>query len=590
MEPVEYLRALVRRWPIIAVAALIGAALTYAGTDARPAPIEITYQAVNTLLVTDNANNGFMRVGSLSLNQVPTLATTGVVPERVAKVLDYQGAPAALAARVAVNVDPNSMTVTFTSTGINPDEIVRLSDAFSDQTVKYLLEKQLSDRNARLTKIQDLVAKKLVALQDAQAKVPRDPTQADPVDVAQRDSASRAYQTALDQQTQLLDTDAGEINLTLQQSAQPVQLGGGGFTLPRTRKQRVPLGTGLGALLGAGLALVVERLDSRLRERRRAEEAFAAPVLVEFPVLARRQRGRRILVGPEHHHAVAEDFRSLRTSVMFMQTGGEQAGVHQKFGVIMITSPGPGEGKTTTAMNLAAAFAETGRRVVLVNADFRRPTIVKAVIAAGRPPLPGGLMSLTRLPPSEFLVPTDVPGVDLLDLAPLAASAGDLTRATVKMAAQLRHEVDVVVVDTPPLAVTTEALEFVPISEVVILIGRIGVTSTEGAKRAAELVQFAGAKRVGVALTASGSSRVRGARYYDYYSDAGPRTRRSGEHRPSVPAAMPADQPALASQTAPRNVPLDPLMGGRSPGVTDQLDDLDLLLADLDARTEHDDQ
>lgn len=629
MEPVEYIRALIRRWPIIAIIACLGAAMTFAGTDPKPAPIEITYSATNTLLVRDPSFGNQSRVGTINLNQIPTFATTGEVPSRVARALDYQGLPAALASRVSVQVDPITFTVTFTATGTDPADIVRLADTFSEVTVKYLTEKQQEDRSTRIEKIDLLVAKKRVALDEKEQALPPDEKDADPAALAERNAALSAYQSAIAQQIELSDVENSDINLTLQQSAQPVQLGGGGFTLPRTRKERVPLGAALGALLGAGLALVVERLDARIRDRRRAEESFGSSVLVEFPVLARRQRGRRILVGPQHHHAVAENFRSLRTSVMFMTTGGEQAGPHQQFGVIMITSPSPGEGKTTTALNLAAAFAETGRRVILVNADFRRPAIVKAVIAAGRPPLPGGLMALTRLPPSEFLVQTDVPGVELLDLAPLAASAGDLTRATVKMTAQLRHEADVVIVDTPPLAVTTEALEFVPISEVVILIGRIGSTTTEGAKRAAELVQFAGAKRIGIALTAAGATRIRGSRYYDYYSDPSSRSKRSqakidkvaepvSAHRPapttslgpatdvstratqstdpfdvldSVGGGLPtiANDPAHTDQpTAGNAAQLDPLMA--TARTRDPVHDIDVMLAELEAQAQPDNE
>ena len=530
--------------------------MTFVGTDPKPAPIEISYTATNTLLVRDTSFTGQSRVGTISLNQIPTFATTGEVPERVAKLLEYNGPPAALAARVDVEIDPLAYTVKFTTSGIDPNEIVKLADAFANTTVTYLSERQQEDRLTRLTKVNELVDKKKSELDAKERVIPSDESKADPSLLAQRNAALTAYQTALNEQIRLNDAEDVDINLLPQQSAQPVQISGGGFSLPRTRKERVPLGAGLGALLGCGVALVVERLDARIRDRKRAEEAFNSSVLVEFPVLARRQRGRKVLVGPQHHTPIAENFRSLRTSVMFMTTGGEQAGPHQQFGVIMVTSPSPAEGKTTTALNLAAAFAETGRRVILVNADFRRPAIVKAVIAAGRPPLPGGLMALTRLPPSDFLVETDVPGVELLDLAPLAASAGDLTRATVKMASQLRHEADVVIVDTPPLSVTTEALEFVPISEVVILIGRIGSTTAEGARRAAELVEFAGAKRVGIALTAAGTSRAHGGKYYDYYSE--PSSRRGRKHdtpaqvidtnRPAIPATSAA--PTATGQAA----------------------------------------
>ena len=104
----------------------------------------------------------------------------------------------------------------------------------------------------------------------------------------------------------------------------------------------------------------------------------------------------------------------------------------------------------------------------------------------------------------------------------------------------LADQVDVVIIDTPPLAVTTEALEFVPVSKVVLLVGRIGRTPTTVAQRAGELIRFGGAEQVAVALTDTGSSRLRRQSYYDYYG--GRRGKRPIGPRP---AAEPiADEPS----------------------------------------------
>ena len=86
---------------------------------------------------------------------------------------------------------------------------------------------------------------------------------------------------------------------------------------------------------------------------------------------------------------------------------------------------------------------------------------------------------------------------------------------------ELVDRVDVVVIDTPPLAVTTEALEFVPASKVVVLVGRIGRTATAAAQRAGELARFGGADQIAVALTDTGTSHLRRGHYYDYYGDTG---------------------------------------------------------------------
>jgi hypothetical protein len=106
MEPIDYVRALIRRWPIIAIGAFIGAAFAYLGTDPTPAPANSTYSATHTLLVTEPTQDSPQQmVGTVTFAQVPVFATTGEVPRRVARALGYQGVPASLAAQLNGNAD-----------------------------------------------------------------------------------------------------------------------------------------------------------------------------------------------------------------------------------------------------------------------------------------------------------------------------------------------------------------------------------------------------------------------------------------------------------------------------------------------------
>jgi Mrp family chromosome partitioning ATPase len=537
LEPIEYVRALIRRWPIIAIAAFIGAAFAFVGTDPEPEPVQTRYTATHTLLVTNTQFGSQSLIGTITFAQVPVFATRGVVPERVADELGYNGAPAALAAQVTVTEDEQTGTLLFTTEQDAPETAVRIADAFADETVSYLQERQEEIRQERqvrsqsdVDELEQLVTEldQQVAAQIAErnADLPEgeQPRQADSVLLARRDAAVREYGVEYEAYRELVTDDTPDLNLTTLERAQPVQTESGGFTAPRTRSTRVPIAAGVGALLGAGLALLVERLDAKLRDRRRAEEAFGHAVVGEIPSFSRKQRAARLVVAPDQHSTVAEAFRSLRTSVTFMAAGGQPLADDDRVGAVLVTSPSPAEGKTTVAVNLAAAFAETGRSVVVVNSDFRRPVASNIIASEERPPLPAGLAGIERLDPTSFLVPTKIPGVQLLDLSPLGGSPGDLTRATVRLVNELVNRVDVVVIDTPPLAVTTEALEFVPASKVVVLIGRIGRTSMTAAQRAGELARFGGAEQIAIAITDTGTSRLRRNHYYSYYGDAAGRS------------------------------------------------------------------
>ncbi|HQV58799.1 MAG TPA: hypothetical protein PKV27_12355, partial [Ilumatobacteraceae bacterium] len=106
MEPIEYVRTLVRRWPIIAVAAFIGALFAFFGTEAKPTPIESTFTATHTLLVNSTQYVSTQtQIGTITFAQVPIFATVGEVPRLVAEKMKFTGPPAALAAQVRVNID-----------------------------------------------------------------------------------------------------------------------------------------------------------------------------------------------------------------------------------------------------------------------------------------------------------------------------------------------------------------------------------------------------------------------------------------------------------------------------------------------------
>ena len=138
--------------------------------------------------------------------------------------------------------------------------------------------------------------------------------------------------------------------------------------VPQTTRN-MGLGAVVGLLLGIGLAVLRDRLDNTVKDRREVAEATQAAVIGTVPFDSDRPKHPLAAFG-EGHSSSAEAYRQIRTSLQFLDVDNPPR-------AMVITSAVPNEGKTTTALNLAFALGESGHRVVLVEADLRRPRLVK---------------------------------------------------------------------------------------------------------------------------------------------------------------------------------------------------------------------
>jgi polysaccharide biosynthesis transport protein len=166
-----------------------------------------------------------------------------------------------------------------------------------------------------------------------------------------------------------------------------------------------------------------------------------------------------------------------------------------------VTSPNPGDGKSTTAANLAVSLAQAGKRVVLLDADFRKPRVHK-IFALDRPEI--GLASVldgsTRL--DAAIRPSDVDNLFLLPCGPRPANPAELLAGNQFTAtlAELRDQFDHVIIDTPPLLVVSDPLVVAQRAEAVVLVFGITRRSRQQVERAKELLADTGANLIGVVV------------------------------------------------------------------------------------------
>ena len=292
------------------------------------------------------------------------------------------------------------------------------------------------------------------------------------------------------------------------------------------------IGGFLGLIIGVVLAFVIERVDTRLQTKEDTELAFDLPVLAEVPPLTRSQRSDTEVLSYTHPMSrTAEAYRALRSSLVFLRQTVMPAadGDGRKSQVIMITSAGPAEGKTTTVANLATVFAEADYSVLVVNCDFRRPRLHRYL---------GGSDE------SRKVVQSDVPGVRMVNnvLSSTNANPAEVTATQRRVIEAARGIFDIILLDTAPLLSTNDASELISVSDLVVLVARSGRTTRPTAQRATEVLQRLEATVAGVALI--GTKYVPSAQYYYYATEDGATpTAPTSSRTPSICSCGPTTWP-----------------------------------------------
>jgi capsular exopolysaccharide synthesis family protein len=268
-------------------------------------------------------------------------------------------------------------------------------------------------------------------------------------------------------------------------------------------KLNLVLGGLLGGIVGVLLALALDALDRSVKTPAQAAEFFRTPLLAVTP----RSRDVRDRPVPEDAlSAVSESFRTLRTAVRFVEPD-------HPLRTILVTSAVSGEGKTTTAINLAAALAQSGERVILVDADLRRARIADALALEVGVGLTGVITRTVSLEDAlQQWREVEVLAAGVLPPNPSEMLGSEAMAAVID---RLRDRCDVVVFDAPPVLPVTDSVVLSTQVDGVVLIGRHGTTQKAQAAEARRRLEAVGAKVVGCVLNAVPPSAAHG--YYDEY-------------------------------------------------------------------------
>lgn len=204
----------------------------------------------------------------------------------------------------------------------------------------------------------------------------------------------------------------------------------------------------------------------------------------------------------------SEAYRMLRTNMQF-------ANVDQALNSILFTSSGPGEGKSSIVSNLGVSAAQSGKRVLIIDADLRNPSQHKVFLQANDVGLSTTLVE--DVPSLNYVVHTSQEGLDLLTSGPIPPNPADLLGSKrmkqILNAASLAY--DIVFLDSPPTVSVTDSSILAQAVDGVVLVLSSGEVSKEYAVRAKEQLEKAGANIIGTILNKV-KMKTRDCYYYNY--------------------------------------------------------------------------
>ncbi len=287
----------------------------------------------------------------------------------------------------------------------------------------------------------------------------------------------------------------------------------------------------LSTLFGMGLALFLEYLDDTIRTTEEVENYLQLPALVAIPTIDSMPKRRLLLVGangeeikegsPESQllihtdsrSSLAEAFRQLRTSILLSTAGHAPKS-------LLITSSLPAEGKTTTAINTAISLAQTGAKVLVIDADMRRPRLHSMFNISNAEGLSTLLATeLTEQQIFEVVQYDEASNLNLLPSGPVPPNPAELigSEQMSNLLKTLQGKFSHVVVDSPPIASFTDGVLIASMVDGVILVVHAGKSSRQVVRRSKQLLNDIGAKIFGVVLNNANLKSQDNYYYYQSY-------------------------------------------------------------------------
>ena len=539
MKP-HYIWVFCRRWLwLLVLATILGAGTSYLVSSRLPK----VYDGTAKLLVTPSQSGGVASYNDVLTGQSLTRTYAEVIKTRpiveaaakqVGLDLPFENLVAALDIKPIVNTQLIQISARANDPGV--------AAQFANQVANTFIQSIQSSQSSRFSAVSDALGHQVAQLNsDIADRTNRiNQLQADP-NVAANDAEVIRLRNELAQLQQSYNTTEAsfqDAQLSEARSTDALTLVEPAAPSVNPVEPRVFLNTLAAAvvalLLGLGAAYLVERLDDRLRSPERVTQFTGLHVLGSVARLP----GKTPRTVEDAH--IGEALRLLRINLQF-------AAVERPLGSLVVTSSEAGDGKTTIATNLAIVLAQAGQRVILIDADLRRPSVHLLIDVPNRV----GLTSLLvdeGLDAQAVLVTTRFDGLRVVPSGPQPPNPSELlaSERMRRRLAELRQLADVLILDSPPVLAVSDPALLAAQADGVIVVVNAARTRGQHAAQAINTLEGAGARLLGVVLNRTPIDR---RSYYGYY--ATPQDVQSEPALITASRASTARSAALAAQDEP---------------------------------------
>lgn len=531
----KHYSAIIWKWMwLIVLATGIAAVSSYWATKDSP----LVYQATTTLMVGQsiqslNPNAGDIYTSQQLATTYIQIAKTQPVLQGAIEALDLKMSPDQLRGMINVALIQGTQLIQVSVVDTNPRRAQALADEVSHQLVLVSPASKEDDPTGRKAFIQKQVDDLQARIEDAQKQI-QDLNGSIQVTASAREIADKQQQinSLQSQMTQWQSTYAGLINLLSPRSpnqlsiVDPARLPT--YPISANSGMTILVAAAIGCVLALGGAFLIEYIDDSIKSSEDALQMLKLPVLGQIGRMSGDDNDRLITARqPRSWHA--EAYRVLRTNIQVYD-------VDKPIQSVLVTSANPMEGKSVTAANLALAMAQAGLSVILMDADFRRPSLHNLFNLDNDRGLTDALL-LAEPELNGFAHMTEYENLQVLTAGHVPPNPAELlgSKRMEKLLQSMKAEADMVILDAPPALPVADPAVLARHVDGVLFVVNAGKTRREAAVKAKEALERAGAHILGTVLNRVNS---RGSGYYYYYAEDGRKKHKHSKKQAASLAAL----------------------------------------------------